>query len=365
MQAKVLPNPAIEFDNGYAEFSYRFGVAVPIEPPWKIMFRIAAAKAQIGAASIQMQQSLWALRADIRRAYAELVVSQESVLMMKNLAELTDRLLDVAKKRYQSGDVAKLDLYKAELACAQADIEAGQADRRVISAREQLNIIMGRPETAELSVPSLAPFQLHAEQANSLLPDLSQSLPPLSQYIADAFQNRLEIKLINQEIVATAANKKLAIGNILPNGQVSFGWDRQLNFAPEPTLNRLYLMGSFPIPVLDRQQGELARLKATASNLNYELLSQHNIIRGQVALAYRKVVNARENMRKYQQSVIAQSEKVAELGRLSYQLGQTDITSALNAQQVNIQVRNLYLTEVMNYEQAFTDLEQAVGHVLQ
>jgi len=63
--------------------------------------------------------------------------------------------------------------------------------------------------------------------------------------------------------------------------------------------------------------------------------------------------------------VIAQSEKVAELGRLSYRLGQTDITSALNAQQANIQVRNTYLTQIMNYEQSYTELEQAVGHVIQ
>ena len=127
----------------------------------------------------------------------------------------------------------------------------------------------------------------------------------------------------------------------------------------------MYLMGSFPVPVLDRQQGELARLRATGKTLSFDLISQQNIIRGQVDLAYRKVSNAREIMRRYQQGIIAQSEKVADLGRLSYKLGQTDITSALNAQQANIQVRNAYLVQVMNYEQGFTDLEQAVGHVFQ
>jgi outer membrane protein TolC len=99
--------------------------------------------------------------------------------------------------------------------------------------------------------------------------------------------------------------------------------------------------------------------------LRSELVAQQSIVRGQVALAYRKVLNARENIRRYQGSVLAQSEKVAELGRLSYGLGQTDITSALTAQQSNIQVRNLYLAEVLNYQLAFTDLEQAVGHILQ
>lgn len=364
-QAKVYPNPALEFDNGYAEFSYRVGVALPIEPPWKMLLRIAAAKALVGTANIQMEQSLWLLRADIRRAYTELVVAQESQKMMQELALLTGRLAEVAKKRFQNGDVAKLDVYKAELAASQAETDAGQAERRVIQAREQLNIIMGRNENTELAVPSLSAFQLRAEHNQGLLPDLGRPMPPEAQFIDEALRNRLELKLVKQEIKATEANRRLTKGNVFPTGQLAFGYDRQVNFPPESNLNRMYLMGSFPLPITDFQQGEFARLKATMHNLNLELLAQENIVRGQVALAYRKVFNARENMRRYQDSVLAQSQKVSELGRQSYQLGQTDITSALNAQQASIQVRNLYLTEVMNYELAFTDLEQSVGHILQ
>lgn len=211
-QATVLPNPSIEFDNGYAELSYWFGITVPIEPPWKLVLRLLAAKANVGTAVLQMQQSLWALRGECRRAYTEYVIAAESEVMMRELAELTRQLALVAQKRFQAGDVARLDVYKAELA--------------------------------------------------------------------------------------------------------------------------------------------------------QQLLAQENIIKGQVALAYRKLLNTRENIRKYQEGVIAQSERVAELGRTSYRLGQADITAALNAQQANIQIRNLYLTEILNYQQAFTDLEQAVGRIL-
>jgi len=74
-QAKVYPNPALEFDNGYAEFSYRFGIAVPVEPRENDSAHRRRQSAG-GTATIQMEQSLWLLRADIRRAYTELVVAQ-------------------------------------------------------------------------------------------------------------------------------------------------------------------------------------------------------------------------------------------------------------------------------------------------
>lgn len=363
-QAWVLPNPALMTDIGFAELSQRFGVSLPVEAPWKLVLRLIAAKSEISVASIDIERTLWALRADSRRAYTELVVAEESLQMMRDLFELTRLLTDVARKRYQAGDVAKLDVLKAELAYSQAEIEASQAERRVIQAREQLNVIMGRPEDSSLAVPKLSAFQLHAEK-NELLPNLTESLPPLSQFIAEALRDRLELKLLNQQIVATRANKRVAVGNIFPDPQVAFGYDRQVNPAPDPNVVKMFLTASLPLPILDRQQGILARLRATLRQLDAQSNAQKNIVRGQVALAYRRLVNARENIRRYQDSVLAQSEKVAELGRLSYKLGQTDITSALTAQQSNIQVRNVYLNEVLNYQQAFTDLEQSVGHILQ
>ncbi len=363
VQAKILPNPAIEFDNGYAELSYRVGVAIPIEPPWKLIFRLNAAKTQLGAAELQMEQALWSLRADIRRAYTELVIAEESATMTQELTQLTRRLLDVASKRFSTGDVAKLDVLKAQLACSQSEMDSDQAKRRILQAREQLNILMGRVEDTELKVPRLKEVQNHLAD-NDLLPDLARPLPPLSQFIERAENDRLEIKIVKQEIAAAYAARKLTIGNIIPNGQLAFGYDRQLNYTPEPNLNRMYLMGSFPIPIFDRQQGELARLKATVDQLKLEQIGQQNIVKGQVSLAYRKLNNARENIRKFQETLLGQSEHVSELGILSYKLGQTDITAALTAQQTRIQVKNLYLNEVLNYQQSFTDLEQAVGRVL-
>jgi len=362
-QATVLPNPGIEFDNGYAELSYRLGITVPIEPPWKIVLRLIAAKAQVGTAMLQIEQSLWTLRGDCRRAFTEFVVAKESEAMLRQLTELTKQLAQVAMKRFQVGDVAKLDVFKSELAQQQAELDANQASRRVVQAREQLNIILGRNEESATDVPSLPSFQLRGV-SNDLLPDLSKPLPPLSQFINDGVQNRLEVRIVRQQMVANKAGLKNTIGNILPNGQISFGKDKQENPPDGQLIKRDYLMGGFPLPIFDFQQGELARIRATQKQLDFELVSQQNIVRGQIALAYRKLWNARENIRKYQDGVIAQSEKVAELGRVSYRLGQTDITAALTAQQANIQIRNLYLNEILNYQQAFTDLEQSVGHIL-
>ena len=52
------------------------------------------------------------------------------------------------------------------------------------------------------------------------------------------------------------------------------------------------------------------------------------------------------------------------MARRGYEVGQNDITSTLAAQQANVQIKAAYLDAVRAYQQAFTDLEQAVGHPL-
>ena len=73
---------------------------------------------------------------------------------------------------------------------------------------------------------------------------------------------------------------------------------------------------------------------------------------------------ARERISAYQEHVLAESDEVARLARRSYEVGQTDITSALSALQANIQVRTQYLESIRSYQQAFTDLEQSIGKPL-
>ena len=63
--------------------------------------------------------------------------------------------------------------------------------------------------------------------------------------------------------------------------------------------------------------------------------------------------------------MLADSYEVARLARRSYEVGQSDITSTLQAQQANVQIRSQYLDAVMSYASAFTDLELSTGAPLQ
>src|SRR5690606_18297778 len=108
-------------------------------------------------------------------------------------------------------------------------------------------------------------------------------------------------------------------------------------------------------------QGDIAKFKALGRQLRYQTEAQKNVITQDVCSAYNNVLAARTKLRYYEEHVLADSYEVARLARRSYEVGQSDITSTIQAQQQNVQIRTQYLEAIQLYQQAFTALERACG----
>ncbi|MDZ4833816.1 MAG: TolC family protein [Candidatus Melainabacteria bacterium] len=355
-QANVLPNPGVYIDNQY-QFTYKLGASMIVEPPWRIVFRRAAAKKQITQTDLEISRTLWLFRGDVRRAYVEAVIAREMTTLRRQLLDIMSRVLSIAKDRFTSGDVPRLDVRRAELAVIQAEIQVEQADILVVQTTEQLNVLLAR-EILDGEPQSLSSV------TDDLLSEAA-GLGSQQQLVARAMDNRLELKIVAQQNVVNSANLKVARGNILPAPRFNVGGMKEDRINSPLNRTTVFFQSLIDLPVLDRQQGIIARAKETGKQLNFESSSQKNIITAQVLLAYRRLQSALARIEKYQRRALPVSERISTAADLSYRIGQTDINSALVAQQENILVRTQYLDSLLAYELAMNDLEQAVGIPLQ
>lgn len=367
-RATEQPSPEFFYDEGVrAEENRRLGAVFNWEPPWKLVFRLLVAKQSVSARKLELMAQLWMLRADVRRAYTEVVVAQETLETLTSLYDLAHRLRVVSEKRFAAGDVPELDLLKARLAESRYDVEKRVGLRRVIRAKQQLNIIMGRAPEQPLSIPRLPPFlktkemKGAAQVRNPLLPDFSKPIPTLQTFIEKAVVNRFELKTINQNLVLNKANTRRAIGDIAPTPQFWIGQSAAGNPPIGPKLNAYYVGVSVPTQITSFNQGDIAEYRAQKRQLKYEYGAQKNVITAEVSSAYNNVLAARQWLKVYEDHVLADSYEVARLARRSYEVGQSDITSTLQAQQNNVQIRSLYLEAITLYQKAFTELEMACG----
>lgn len=373
--ATVSPNPVLFADRGFiAEQVQRIGPTFTVDLPWKLAFRMWAAIRQYDQNKIDLYSNLWQLRADARRAYTELVIAVETQRTLTELYELTERLLEVSRKRFQAGDVPELDVLRAQLATSQADVERNVGRQRIIRARQQLNIIMGRKPESRVEVPRLefnatpqttpnSPFQLRAMR-HGILPDFGEPVLPLEHYTEIALENRYEVKSLVAQQRVNKANLYNAMGQIIPNPIVTMGSSKAGNPPTGPQVSAQFLTLNIEMPVTNTNQGDIARFKAAGRQLKYQMLAQKNVVLAEVSSAYNNLLAARERIRVYQEHVLRDSSEVARLSRRSYEVGQSEINATLLAQQANVAIRQNYLEAVTNYQAAYTDLEQACGRPL-
>jgi outer membrane protein, heavy metal efflux system len=363
--ATQMPDPVLFRDEGaLAEGVRRIGPQVTYEPPWKLAFRLLAAKNQVQETKQEILNTLWQFRNDVRRGYTEVVVAQETYDTLHDLANLARRLQDVSQKRFQAGDVPELDVLKARLATSQADIDSAQGGMRVTRSRQQLNVIMGRQFSQPISAPRLPAFESKQEQSE-LLPDYRIPVPPVTDFIAEAMENRLDLKINTAQIKLTKSQLMNAAGNIIPNPILAYGSSTETNLPSGPKLNGLFVTLNAEVPLYTFSQGDIARLKATMRQFHLQSSAIRNQIVADVTSAYNNLVTARNRIRTYQDHVLADSAEVARLARRSYEVGQSDITATLAAQQANFQVRQAYLDAVSAYQASYTDLEQAIGEPIE
>lgn len=371
-QATVGPNPIFFFDRStLSEQVRRVGPVMTVDLPWKIVFRMLAAKRLYDQTRIDLMNNLWVLRASVRRTYTEVVLAQETQKTLEELYNLTEKLLGVSEKRFQAGDVPELDVLRARLASSQTHVDLNVGRQRVIRAKQQLDVILGRKVDDPISVPHLpeywgtrTPFQLNAVRVG-ILPDFSLAVPPLQTFVGQALENRLELKSLNQQLRVNKMNLVNAYANVVPNPTVAMGSSVAGNPPIGPKIKANFVTVNLECPFNNMNQGNITQFKSTGNQLKYQIGSQKNVIISEVSSAYNNLLAAREKIRVYQEHVLNDSYEVARLSRRSYEVGQSDINATLLAQQANVQIRSQYLDAVGLYQQAFTDLEQACGRPLQ
>lgn len=360
-QAYTFPNPSAYYFNDTAQQARQIGASIPIEPPWKFVFRLLLAKSQIKQTDLEIQKSLWLFRNSIRRAYLDAVIARESGETLEDLLILSSNLFSIASRRCDAGDVATLDVDRTQLAMLQAEADLNQAKRKVEQSNQRLSVLLGRSYKSAVDVQKLPQYQLKIE-ANELLPNFQDAPPDLDSLLADALKNRLDIKVVQQSIAVNEANLRNVAGNTMPNPQLNVGHSYSGNPIGGPATRGFLIGVTQEIPVLNFQQADRARLKAINTQLKREFDSTKNIVTEDVILAYQQMLAARERLAAYQNKILKASNEVARLARRGYEVGQYDITATLAAQQANVQTRLSYLDAVKIYQQSMTDLEQAVGH---
>lgn len=348
VQAATRPNPFVSTsiqDTRSATRQIYLQLNQEIELGNKRNARIEAADAFYNKADAELATKQAEIHANVVAAFYEVLVAQERVALAKSSVGVAESALDVASKRVRAGKSSPVEQTKSSIAAATVKIELIQATTQLLNSRKRLSALWGD------SAPS---FERATGEVTSI-PEVS-SLSNLQALI----ESSPSVKLAKMEIDTREALTKIERSKIVPNITVSAGVLNNQEIGQNQALFGL----SIPIPVFDRNQGNVQEAVSRKFKAEDELVAIKNRIQINLATQYERLSVARQATLSLQTDILPNAQSAFDAANRGFSLGKFNFLDVLDAQRTLYQAKSQYISALLEGHQSIADIERTLGEVV-
>jgi cobalt-zinc-cadmium efflux system outer membrane protein len=344
------PNPSLSFGASRDAPHENALIDQPLEIGSKRERRIELARQESALTEADISALERRVRRDARDAYFGLAHARAATAQQADVVKLADRLHDIAKARFDAGDIPQLEVTQSELEAARARANRQVAQQEEKVALSDLNALLNEPAATDWDLgDALSAFA---------------APPALADVLAQAGSSNSEIARISQEVKVEQSRKALLEAERIPNFGLQFGSDFNApgvgphsggyEFGPRGQL-------SVELPIFSHNQGEIAQSVANVQALDDALAAARRAADSRVESAYFDLAARETLVQLYHQAILPSSEHLEEMAEESYRAGKADIMTVLGAQRDVHQAARDYLDSLLAVQSAFSNLEEAVG----
>lgn len=344
LQAGLYPNPvagyhATEIGNlGTAGQQGGF-VAQQIVTGGKLRLDQAIVGREFAEAHFLYHAQQQRVLSDVRVRFYEALVAQQRVELTRELADIGDELVRATRTLIEQRLETENDLLQAEILADESHILLENAQNENVEAWRRLTAVLGLPE--------LEPIRLNGS--------LDQGLPYLDwdQCYAMVLGNNPELLAARARVQRANIVIQRARREPIPNVDVSVSV-RHHNVSSSDVAN---VQVGIPVPVFDKNQGNIRAAQAELVVAGNEVRHIELRLQDQLAVAYRRYVNARQQVERYSTRMVARAQRSLDLVTTGYERGQVTYLTLLTAQQTYTQVNLSYLDALRELREASSLIE--------
>lgn len=348
--AKIYPfNPELAVEaarrNGSIETNTDKGVKLAQEIPIGGQRRrgTAQASAELEAARAQLLREERLLAARVRVAFVEALRTRELLEVERANEDLARSLAEVARKRFDSGAVAQM-----EVNLAQVQVGRAERDRRLAEGADEV----ARTRLAE--VAGLDPIQ--PPQLDGELDIPARKLLPLAELLAAAEENRADLESSRHTTEAAQVRIELSRRERVPNLEL------EAFYGHEDGTDRLFGGGvNIRIPMFNRNQGRIAEARAAHRQTLAETQATELQVRQEVAASLARYRASRAASLNLQQQVLGTLQENLGLLQRSFEAGKTGWTDVLVFRREFVDIQRDYIESVTATRLAGIELDLASG----
>jgi cobalt-zinc-cadmium efflux system outer membrane protein len=337
----LYPNvPTNDYLNNNTEGD--IGLSYLIERGKKRQHRLQAARditAQTRSLVTDNERALWFNTASL---FVNVQLAESTLELAEQDLKSFQHTVDLGELRYTKGAISEDDYLKIKLQLLQFETDDQQAQLARVQALSDLRQLLGY-ESASSDYDVAGPFDYQPLKGN------------LEDFQLKALQNRPDLRAAQQGVTAARSQYELqkAIGK--PDVTV------QGNYSHVNGINAANFLGSIPLPVFNRNQGEIARTRFAIAQAQEQEKATNGQALTDVRDAYEGLRVSDRIVQLYRSGYLDVAQKDRDIAEYAYQRGAVSLLDFLDAERSYRATQLAYRQALASYLLALEQLRQAVG----
>jgi outer membrane protein, heavy metal efflux system len=279
-------------------------------------------------------------------AVAQLFINAQLAGSMLDLAQQNlssfQKTVDVSQSQFRAGGTSENDYQKIRLQLLQFETDLHQAQLTKVQALSDLRQQLGY-ESVPADYDVTGPFEYQSLKAD------------LNQLQGIALLNRPDLQAAQQGV--TVATSQYELARAYGKQDLTVGG----NYSHVNAGNHITFLLSIPLPVFDRNQGEITRAQIAVTQARQQEAAARGQVLTDVKDAYEALQTSDRLIQIFRATYLDVSQRSREISEYAYRRGATPLLDFLDAERNYRATQLAYRQTLATYLTALEQLREAVG----
>ncbi len=355
--ANLRPNPTLFTDweylplekvsGGLADYLHNstegdIGISYLFERGKKRQHRLQAAKDATAVTRSQVADNERGLTFQVASLFFNVQLAQSTLELSQQDLKSFQKTVDISELQNKSGSISENDYLKIKLQLLQFETDVQQALLSKIQALSDLRQLLGY-ESVSRDYDVIGPF------------DYQPLTVQLDTLQTRAIENRPDLRAAQQGV--TAANSQYLLAKADGKVDVTAG----ANYSHVNGISAVTFNVSVPLPIFDRNQGEIARTGFAITQAQQQQLFARGQVMTDVKDAYEGLQTNDIVVQFYRSGYLDVAQKSRDISEYAYRRGAASLLDFLDAERSYRTTELAYRQSLASYLLALEQLREAVG----
>ncbi len=362
LTARLRPNPTLSagganldllgtgFDeiNGGGPTEIAVGAEFLFERGGKRQRRVEVAAVGRAVTELLFQDAVRALTLDVKTAFAGVLLARDNLALARENLAAMNRIVEVNAARVKAGDLAELELVRSRVAALHDANSLRRAELEMQTAGTRLRALMGRSANSP-------PFEVTGEL------ERAAAIPGLEELRTIALESRPDLRALRMDGERAQAEVRLQLAQARPDYTLGAEYRRQQVNAKANTLT---FTVNVPLPLFDRNQGEIARSRQEQIQARLRVQARQLTVAAEVEDASSRLQAAQQLLATIEGKLLGDAREARDITDFAYRNGEATLLELLDAQRAFNQTIQAYNDTRAEYAQSLYLLEAVCGRAV-